>query len=117
MQKLIWAVAKGLGWNPSPYGTTSALQIGGGPGPEIVWPNNPIVFAAYAKAEMAKHHWFVEPRPDNIDHWMVAERDHDGYAYSGQYKYDPTDPISEAEAVLRCVADVLHSNAQDQRRV
>ena len=70
------------------------------------------LFAAYAKAEMAKRGWTLT----RFDHpHRLAARMFDRMERTDPHLYDPTDPISVAEAELRCIADALQSNDQDQR--
>jgi hypothetical protein len=107
---IIKQIGEAFGWHPMPYANGAAVQFGSGTGPEIVWPSDPIKFAAYAKAEMAECGWLIE--------YPYAGRDyHDLHIClmttgkcAKPFKYDPTNPISEAEAVLRCISDVLRSN-------
>jgi len=72
-------------------------------------------FTAYAKAEMAKRGWFIIPYYGGSAPaccWGT-----NGSTGTQNYKYDPTDPISEAWAVLRCIHEILSStepNANDR---
>ena len=110
--ELIIYISTKLGWNPTPL-ENGCVQMCGGTGPEIVWPSDPIKFAAYAQAEMAKR---------GIGYEQCASVRHKAACIGwgsfdeprwkcNQHEYDPTDPISEAAAVLRCCADALQSNA------
>lgn len=105
MRDLIFEVAKQLGWLPMDYGL--AVQCGSGPGPEIVWPDNPILFAAYAKAEIEKRGMFA-----NVG--MICPYNGKPMVLIGgkdindvRHNYDPTSPVDEARAVLSAIAEAL----------
>jgi hypothetical protein len=107
--ELIIDIATRLGWSPTPIRVTCQIccvQMGGGPGPEIVWPNDPIKFAAYAKVEMVKRGFYFHYHIDLGDHRVAVCTGHGGRV-GANHEYDPTDPVSEAAAVLRCCADAL----------
>ena len=105
--ELIIDIATKLGWNPTPL-ENGCVQMGGGTGPEIVWPNDPIKFAAYAKAEVVKRGrgFYFYYHIDLGDH-RVSVCTVRGGRVGANHMYDPTDPVSEAAAVLLCCADAL----------
>jgi hypothetical protein len=121
MKDLIESVANGLGWEVSPAPGRDACVIADLsvdlPGPRrwyFFQPFQPfhthlgepdrqvlILFAAYARAAMAKRGWFLNPwhnRPGETFIW--AEK---GCIEMEPEYHDPTSPVSEALAMLRCI--------------
>jgi hypothetical protein len=68
-----------------------------------------------AKAEMVKRGFYFHYHIYLGDH-RVAVCTVRGGRVSANHMYDPTDPVSEAAAVLRCCADALQSNTPDRQR-
>ena len=111
-RETIIEVAHALGWNPTPLDTSPAVQIGSGIGPEVVWPSDPIKFAAYAKAEMAKRGAAMRTGKSGVYVCTYGPGSGEGLmTIRSHHACDHTDPISVAEAELRCIADALQSNS------
>ena len=115
---LIADIARALGWQQSPKhdvwdaGGCLVYDAESDSGDDQL-----IVLAAYAKAEMAKRGVgyeqcaSVSPRAATVGWGPFDEPRWNG----NQHEYDPTDPITEAVAVLRCIADALQSNTPDEK--
>lgn len=116
MRDIMNHIAGRLGWYelplPHAWGSEADVWRQDGTADKPLLPtDDPIVFAAYAKAEIAKRGWLIEYPYHGRDY-------HDLYIClmacgkcAKPFKYDPTDPVSEAEAVLCCIADALQSNS------
>lgn len=107
--KLISRVAELLGWEI--YG-----EVIGSPGRWYInsWQGASFIeVAAYAKAEMAKRAVKVSTQGGKWKHGMCgvcAIRmycDYTGKKASEWHQFDPTDPVSEADAVLKAIIDAL----------
>ena len=115
MRDVMNHIAMRLGWEelPRPHAWGSEAEVWRQDATTdlpLITTDDPIVFAAYAKAEMAKRGWLIEfPYPGRDYHDLHICLMSFGKC-AKPFKYDPTDPISEAEAVLRCIADALQSN-------
>lgn len=63
-----------------------------------------ILFAAYAKAEMAykgyEVAWYKHPN-------RVSFTRNTGPNWEPKIEYDPQDPVSEAQALIRCIAEII----------
>ena len=126
MKDLIESVARGLGWEVSQAPGHNACVIADRsvdlPGPRRWYFFQPfhthlgepdrqvlILFAAYTRAAMAKRGWFLSHwhnRPG--DPFVWPER---GCQEGNPEYHDPTDPVSEALAMLRCIAEALQYNS------
>ena len=97
------------------------VECGSGPGPEVVWPANPIVFAAYAKAELVWLGWTPQAEGTTCGYTIelfdeygeLAHGDGKGHVTKG-YDYNPRDPIAEAIAILRCCDEALRISTANQ---
>ncbi len=71
-----------------------------------------IAFAAYAKAAMAKRGWTITPINDKRGHWALSKWCMRAWRGAGDVvylynDYDPTDPISEANALIDAIYAAL----------
>lgn len=111
VERLVESVANALGWDTrTDWGTIEvAIPAMGGFHTSIKPMCNLVYIAAYAKAEMANIGIGYE-QCASVSHaaafigWGSSEEPR----WKGnQHTYDPTDPVSEAIAILRCCADAL----------
>ena len=71
-----------------------------------------IAFAAYAKAAMSKRGWTITPIYDQHGHWAFPKWCMRAWKGAGDViclynNYDPTDPISEANALIDAIYAAL----------
>lgn len=98
-------LAERLGWVLSTQGNYCAIIDG-----IEIRAKSIIEFAAYAKAEMANRGWFVkvDERYGKFDHLLMMK----GYDYTVYKPFDPTDPNSEANALILTCLDVLDGKVE-----
>lgn len=106
VKELIATIALSLGWEVMHRQHPGEAAITVGIPQHPAWTFDPVLIAAYTKAGMAKRGWcvreahnaascmqcFSPTRPVNSTRW---------------YDYDRTDAMSEALAILQCIAEAL----------
>ena len=121
MIDIITRIGKAFGWRPMPYANGTAVHFSAGPGPKVVWLSDPSRFAAYAKAEMAKRGWLPFAEGTTAG-YVIQFFDEYGEQANGNgqttacHDYDPRDPIDEASASLRAIAEALSMAKAPRKR-
>lgn len=112
MEDTIICVATGLGWSHQyDWGTLEVAVPNLGGFYTSIRPHcNLVYIAAYAKAEMAKRGWCVRVAHDTAASMQAFSID-EPMPNTHWYDFDRSCPVSEAEAVLRCIAEALQSNS------
>ena len=109
MKDLIESVARGLGWI-SDYGDGDVDLCYNGHTYHGGTPECYIHFAAYAKAEMAKRGYAFHVGSESVGAYWPRHSSSDQREFVGAAQLDDPDPLSEAEAVLRCIVEALESH-------
>ena len=114
MRDVMNHIAMRLGWEelPRPHAWGSEAEVWRQDATTdlpLITTDNPIVFAAYAKAAMANRGWIVE-RGDRLRAGtatpIMYACDADGNV-GGGFEFDPCDPCSEAIATLTAINEAL----------
>ena len=66
-----------------------------------------IEFAAYAKAEMADRYWYADPTDRTFRLFYSNPDGSTGDYITDNYSFDPTDPLSEAKAIIKACLEAL----------
>lgn len=108
IETVVRRVAEALGWDKYHFAADRLPSYR--PDPSVVGAyykpdgHQLIILAAYAKAECAKR-GYIPVRFEHPDRLSMRHRDHMGK--TDPNLYDPEDPVSESEAILRAADDVV----------